>query len=248
MMTEAILTKEKVLVENPDQFFKMPKEYQELVIRQMMVHTEGELSGADDYIEIFYNMAPNAYEKQVCCERGAEEVHHYIRGQEVLSDIGVDSTYMLDTNLQDRDLYGTEAVKDIRSWPERALFSYLGEAAVLDQLIEMAESSYKPIADMAIPVIKEEKVHVAHGFRITREYCSTEEGKALIQDALARWWPVSLDVFGRSNSKRSKLYVEWGLRKHSNEDARQRFIAHAAPRLEELGLVVPDHKKDRKYL
>lgn len=247
-MTEATLTREKELVENPDQFFRMPKEYQDLVIRQMMVHTEGELSGADDYIEIFYNMAPNAYEKQICCERGAEEVHHYIRGQEVLKDIGVDSTYMLETNLQDRDLYGTEAVKDIRSWPERALFSYLGEAAVLDQLIEMAESSYKPIADMAIPVIKEEKVHVAHGFRITREYCATKEGKKLIQEALERWWPVSLDVFGRSDSKRSKLYVKWGLRKYSNEEARQRFITHMVPRLKELDLIVPDHKTGRKYL
>ena len=245
---EVIHEKEKILVENPSQFFEMPKEYQDLVIRQMMVHTEGELSGADDYIEIFYDMAPNAYEKQICCERGAEEVHHYIRGQALLSDIGVDSTYMLKTNLQDRDLYGTEAVKDIRSWPERALFSYLGESAVLDQLMEMAESSYKPIADMAIPVIKEEKVHVAHGFRITREYCSTEEGRALIQAALERWWPVSLDVFGRSDSKRSELYVRWGLRKYSNEEARQRFIKNTVPRLEELGLTVPDHRKNRKYL
>ena len=242
------IVKETIFVAGPSQFFNMPKEYQDLVIRQMMVHTEGELSGADDYIEIFYKMAPNAYEKKICCERGAEEVDHYIRGKDLLDQIGVDSSYMLETNLQDRDLYGTEAVKDIRSWPERALFSYLGEAAVLDQLMEMAESSYKPIADMAIPVIKEEKVHVAHGFRITREYCSTTEGKALIQEALERWWPISLDVFGRSDSKRSKMYIKWGLRKYSNEEARKRFINHMVPKLTELGLVVPDHTKNRKYL
>jgi len=40
--------REKLVVNGPDEFKKMPEEYQNLVIRQMLVHTEGELSGADD--------------------------------------------------------------------------------------------------------------------------------------------------------------------------------------------------------
>lgn len=235
-------------VENPEQFQKMPEEYKSLVIRQMMVHTEGELSGADDYIELFYPMTNDPYEKQICCDRAKEEIEHYTLGSKVLKDIGIDTAYMLDQKLEDRELFGTEAVKEINNWAERGLFSYLGESAVLEMLKEMAESSYRPIAEMCVPVIKDEHVHVAHGYRIVRSMCATEEGKKEVQSALQRMWPVTLDMFGKSDSSRSKLYLKWKLRQKSNEEARNDFIGMMAPKLEGLGLAVPDNLESRKFL
>lgn len=235
-------------VEGPEQYDRMPDEYKELVVHQMMAHTEGELSGADDYLELFYPMTTDPYEKKVCCERGAEEVDHFRKGAKVLADIGKDANFMMDIPLQERSLYATEAVKRIDNWPERGFFSMLGEAAVFDILEEMAESSYKPIADMCPGVIKEERVHVAHGVRIIRSLCETPEGRQAAQQALLRWWPVALDVFGRSNSKRSALYVKWRLRKYTNEQARERFIQNQVPKLQRLGLEVPDHNANRRFL
>jgi ring-1,2-phenylacetyl-CoA epoxidase subunit PaaA len=159
----------------------MPDEYKELVVHQMMAHTEGELSGADDYLELFYPMTDDPYEKKVCCERGGEEVDHYRKGAKVLADIGQGAAFMLDIPLQERSLYATEAVKRINDWPERGFFSMLGEAAVFDILKEMAESSYKPIADMCPGVITEERVHVAHGLRIIRSLCQTSSGREQAQ-------------------------------------------------------------------
>lgn len=248
MSYEETLTQSKFFVPGPTEFHAMPQEYKDLVIRQMLVHTEGELSGADDYVHIFYPMTKDAFEKKVCTERAAEEIDHYVKGAKVLSDIGVDTTFMLEQTLEERDLFATEAVKEINNWAERALFSFLGEAAVLEMLYEMAESSYAPIADMCPDIIKEEKVHVAHGFRIAREMAQTESGKEQIQAALERWWPVTLDMFGKSNSKRSELYLKWGLRKYSNEEARQRFMAITKPKIEKLGLVIPDDLKNRAFV
>jgi ring-1,2-phenylacetyl-CoA epoxidase subunit PaaA len=235
-------------VEGPAQFERMPDEYKELVIHQMMAHTEGELSGADDYLELFYPMTDDPYEKKVCCERGAEEVDHFRKGAKVLADIGRDAGFMMDIPLQERSLYATEAVKRIDDWPERGFFSMLGEAAVFDILKEMAESSYKPIADMCPGVILEERVHVAHGLRIIRGLCQTPSGRQKAQKALLRWWPVALDVFGRSNSTRSRLYVKWRLRKYTNEQARNRFIEATLPKLQNLGLEVPDSNANRRFL
>jgi len=45
----------------------MPDEYQQLAIQLLKVHTEGELTDADDYTQIFCNIAPNADEKLGCC-------------------------------------------------------------------------------------------------------------------------------------------------------------------------------------
>lgn len=218
------------IVRNPEEFRKMPEEYQELVIHQLRAHTEGELTGADDYTQIFYHMAPNAYERKVCCERAAEEMDHYVRGAEVLAEIGYDAEHMLEEHFQKRKYYRTEAVRKIDNWTQRGLFSFIGEAAVLAMLEEMKESSYLPIRRMCEPVILDEYNHVAHGYRIVKTMCETEEGRAQVQAELSKvWWAVSLDLFGKSNSERSERYVYWGLRKYTNEEARQRFIKYMVP-------------------
>jgi ring-1,2-phenylacetyl-CoA epoxidase subunit PaaA len=235
-------------VDGPDEFARMPEEYRKLVVHQMMAHTEGELSGADDYLELFYPMTDDPYEKKICCERGAEEIDHYRKGARVLSDIGHDASFMMDVPLQERNLYATEAVKKIDTWVERGFFSFLGEAAVLEILREMARSSYKPIADMCPSVIKDERVHVAHGFRIIRTVCQTATGRDEANLALRRWWPVALDVFGTSDSRRSQQYVTWRLRNYTNEEARRRFIEMTSPKLSALGLTVPDASANRKFL
>lgn len=248
LLAEQIESGRTQWVEGPEQFERMPDEYKELAVHQMMAHTEGELSGADDYLELFYPMTDDPYEKKVCCERGGEEVDHFRKGAKVLADIGRDASFMMDVPLQERSLYATEAVKRIDNWAERGFFSMLGEAAVFDILKEMAESSYKPIADMCPGVITEERVHVAHGLRIVRGLCQTKAGKQQAQGALLRWWPVALDVFGRSDSKRSRLYVKWRLRKYTNEQARTRFIEATVPKLQQLGLEVPDSSANRRFL
>lgn len=54
-------------VRTPRDFRRMPDEYQQLAIQLLKVHTEGELTDADDYTQIFCNIAPNADEKLGCC-------------------------------------------------------------------------------------------------------------------------------------------------------------------------------------
>ncbi|MEN2979674.1 phenylacetate-CoA oxygenase subunit PaaI [Tistrella bauzanensis] len=239
-----------VVVNGPEEFYKMPKEYQDLVIHQLRAHTEGELTGADDYTQLLYPMAPDAYERKMCCERAAEEMDHFVRGAEVLRDLGIDVTYMMDQHFQERQHYRTDAVRKIDSWVQRGLFSMIGEGAVLAMIEEMAQSSYKPIANMCISIVMDEYNHVAQGRRIVKQLCATPEGRAAVQAELEGvWWSTMLDLFGRSESERSKAYVKWGLRKYTNEEARQRYCAHIVPQLRELGLDVPDDwTRGRKFL
>jgi ring-1,2-phenylacetyl-CoA epoxidase subunit PaaA len=83
---------EDVVVRTPDEFMAMPEDYCEVALRQMLVNTEGELSGGDDYVQVFLPLAPNAEERQVYAERAVEEYDHYNLGKNVLAKIGVDTT------------------------------------------------------------------------------------------------------------------------------------------------------------
>ena len=100
----------------------------------------------------------------------------------------------------------------------------------------------------ATSVIIDEHNHVAQGYRIVWEICQTEEGLADAQKMLEKAWPITLDLFGSSESKRSPLYVKWGLRQYTNEEARARFIKQITPRVEVLGLKVPEDAANRKFL
>ena len=55
-------------------------------------------------------------------------------------------------------------------------------------------------------------------------------------------------MFGRSDSDNSKIYVQWGIKGKTNEELRQQYIADTVPLIKELGLEVPDHMENRKYL
>lgn len=231
----------KHAVNTPEDFRNMPEEYQQLVTHLMLVHTEGELTGADDYVQVFYPMAPNAYEKLICCERAVEEMQHYQLSAAVLADIGIDTSYMLAQNFLQRPYYANELVRGVRNWMERGIFSFLGEAVVLEHLVEFQDCSYRPFADIFVKqIIKDEHVHVAHGYRIIRDACQTDAGRADAQIALNRLWPHILALFGRDDSKRSPLYIKWGLRKTTNSELRTHFVRKILPKLAALKLTVPD--------
>ena len=239
--------RERVNVKDPSEFFKMPKEYQELTLYQLRQHTEGELIGADDYLLFFYPLASDAFERRVCCERAAEELDHFMRGATVLQGMGYDASHMLKQNIDQRQYYKTEGVVKVDSWLKRGLFSFIGEAAVLAHIEEMAQSSYAPLAEMTRQVIIDEYVHVANGKRIVEDFIRIHGAEAAQKDFEVAW-AMSLDLFGKSGSERSKAYVKWGLRQHSNQEARELFIAKLVPQLEALGLCMPPHAANRKFL
>jgi ring-1,2-phenylacetyl-CoA epoxidase subunit PaaA len=235
-------------VRNPQEFSEMPGEYRDLVVHQMKVHTEGEATGSDDYACLFYPMTKDPYEKMMCCRLAAEEMNHHLLGVDVLKGLGVDVSYMADQHMKDRKLFNNEVVKKIDSWAERGFFAFISEAAAFAQIEEFSQSSYQPIAEMTESILRDEKGHIAHGHRIVLNLCRTEEGKAEAQAALNRMWPATLDLFGRSDSLRSRAYVRWGLRRLHNDEARQRFAAATRPKLEKLGLTVPDDHLNRKFV
>ena len=55
-------------------------------------------------------------------------------------------------------------------------------------------------------------------------------------------------MFGRSTSENSPLYVKWGIKMHSNEELRQKYIAEVVPEIRKLELEVPDNLANRRFL
>jgi 1,2-phenylacetyl-CoA epoxidase catalytic subunit len=114
--------------------------------------------------------------------------------------------------------------------------------------IEWMGSTYEPLARISEQLEKEEYFHATAGFRHMKRVVKTDEGKREAQDLLGKWWPAALDMFGRSDSRNSSNYVKWGIKAHTNAELRQRYIEDTVPLIEELGLDVPPHDANRRFL
>src|SRR5690606_40358090 len=64
----------------------------------------------------------------------------------------------------------------------------------------------------------------------------------MAQDAVDRWWWPSLMMFGPpgDESQHSAQSMAWKIKRHSNDELRQRFVDICVPQAESLGLTLPD--------
>ena len=76
----------------------------------------------------------------------------------------------------------------------------------------------------------------------------------MVQDAVDRWWWPSLMMFGPpdDDSPNSAQSMAWGIKRHSNDELRQRYVDMSVPQAEVLGVTLPDprallRRRDRHY-
>jgi ring-1,2-phenylacetyl-CoA epoxidase subunit PaaA len=70
----------------------------------------------------------------------------------------------------------------------------------------------------------------------------TEEQRAMVQESVDRWWWPSLMMFGPPDeaSTNSRQSMAWGIKRHGNDELRQRFVDMTVPQAEVLGVTLPD--------
>ena len=115
-------------------------------------------------------------------------------------------------------------------------------AAIMNQ-VPLCRCSYGPYARAMIRVCKEESFHQRQGYEALLVMMrGTDEQKAMVQDAVNRWWWKCLAMFGPpdTDSPHSAQGMRWGIKRVSNDDLRQKFIDATVPQAKVLGITLPD--------
>lgn len=136
----------------------------------------------------------------------------------------------------------------LENWVDVSWFHALIDRVGLYVGIEWMSATYEPLAKVSPRLEREEQFHADTGFKHLKQLVKTEDGRKQAQDLLHKWWPAALDMFGKSDSKNSDIYVKWGIKVHGNEDLRQMYIAETVPLIEALDFEVPNHLANRKYV
>jgi ring-1,2-phenylacetyl-CoA epoxidase subunit PaaA len=87
----------------------------------------------------------------------------------------------------------------------------------------------------------EESFHVLHGRDVVLALVTGTEGqRALVQEALDRWWEPLMMFHGTPLAAEDDPMVRWRIKSQANEEARQQFLEGYVPQVWELGLTLPD--------
>lgn len=224
----------------------MPREFKDLLIQLLSEHLEN--NGNPEYRRVLANIinaglrfAPHGRAMEIEAEIIKQEVAHGQIVSDLLEGLGVDPNI-------ERPIKQYAFHIPLEDWIDLALFHALIDRVGLYVGVEWVGSPYAPLAEVSPQLEADEEFHTRAGFVHLKEICATAEGKAAAQERLKKWWPAALDMFGRSESVNSPLYVKWGIKMHSNEALRQKYIAEALPEIAKLGLTVPDNLANRRFL
>jgi len=230
-----------------DDFEKMDPEYQDLLRRILTIQSDCEIGGPHLYVEKMLPSAPTKLDQLIVARTAAEEMDHYRKFARVAGDIGVDVSFVLSQPNQKRYVEAFRGT--ITTWEDFAVFGFLIDRVGHYQLDEFVGTSYAPIEPLLPDIILEELGHIDYGANKTRELVEKgDESRAKVQKAIDFWYVTALDMFGRSESKRSERFCHWGIKRRTNAEAREEYIQEVNPLIVGMGLKVPDPLKGRRYL
>jgi len=226
---------------------EMPEEYRQFMIK-LLKHAHVENNANPHYRVILANIAdaglryaPDGKSMMIEAEIVKQEVNHGQIVAQIIESLGEDPFIDKPVGQYAFDI-------PLESWVDVAWFHMLIDRVGLYVGIEWLGSTYEPLAAVSDTLERDEYFHATAGYNYMREIVRDPERKREAQAALAKWWPAALDMFGRSDSRNSDIYVRWGIKGKTNAELRQQYIDDVVPLLEKLGLEIPDHQANRRYL
>jgi ring-1,2-phenylacetyl-CoA epoxidase subunit PaaA len=220
----------------------MPDAYRATLIRQMAQHAHSEIIGMQPEAN-WITRAPSLRRKAILMAKVQDEAGHGLYLYSATETLGVAREELLDKLHTGRQRYSSIFNYPTLSWADVGAIGWLVDGAAITNQVPLCRCSYGPYARAMVRICKEESFHQRQGYELLLALSrGTEAQHAMAQDAVNRWWWPSLMMFGPPDdeSAHSAQSMAWKIKRHSNDELRQRFVDICVPQAEVLGLTLPD--------
>jgi ring-1,2-phenylacetyl-CoA epoxidase subunit PaaA len=220
----------------------MPEKYRATLIRQIAQHAHSEIIGMQPE-GAWLSKAPSLRRKAILLAKVQDEAGHGMYLYSAAETLGVDRSDLLDRLHTGAQKYSTIFNYPTLEWADVGVIGWLVDGAAIVNQVPLCRCSYGPYARAMIRICKEESFHQRQGFEMLLALRDGTDGqRAMLQDAVNRWWWPSLMMFGPPDtaSANSSASMAWKIKRHSNDDLRQRFVDMTVPQAEVLGVRLPD--------
>ncbi|WP_144548358.1 1,2-phenylacetyl-CoA epoxidase subunit PaaA [Bacillus sp. X1(2014)] len=227
----------------------MPDEYRTALIKLISMHGMSEIMGALPEKE-WVPKAPSLRRKLGIMAKVQDEMGHgqlLLRvAEDLLKPFGKSRGDLMEDLFEGKLKFHNVFHMPAPTWGDAGLIGWLVDGAAIITQTDMLGASYGPYARALHRICAEEVFHAQHGESIIIALAEgTEEQKALIQEALNRWWEALLIFFGPASSttmgsSKQDVTIKYKIRTKNNEELRQAFFTKYIPRILSLGLTIPD--------
>jgi len=223
----------------------MPDEYRARLLKFVEMHANSELMGIlpeRDWIL----RAPTLQRKLALTAKIQDEAGHAQLLYRIVEDLGKPREAALDDLVAGRSKFHNVFHYPTRSWGDVGVIAWLVDAAAIISQKALLKCSYAPYARIMRKICWEESFHILHGRDVVLTLVTgTPEQRALVQEALDRWWEPLMMFHGNPIPADEDPMIGWRIKSQANEDARQQFLEGYVPQVWELGLTLPDPKLRR---
>jgi ring-1,2-phenylacetyl-CoA epoxidase subunit PaaA len=220
----------------------MPDRYRTQLIRMMSQHAHSEIVGMlpeGNWI----TRAPSLKRKMVLLAKVQDEAGHGLYIYCGTETLGIDRAELVDQLLTGKAKYSSIFNYPTLTWADIGVIGWFVDGAAIVNQTVLAKASYGPYARAMSRICKEENFHKKQGYEIVATLAKgTPEQKAMVQDAVNRWWWPSVMMLGPSdtNSPNTAELIRWRVKRKTNDELRQRFIDLTVPQADAVGLTLPD--------
>jgi ring-1,2-phenylacetyl-CoA epoxidase subunit PaaA len=220
----------------------MPEAYRKTLVRQIAQHAHSEIIGMQPEGN-WITRAPSLRRKAILMAKVQDEAGHGLYLYSAAETLGVSRDELMDLLHTGRQKYSSIFNYPTLTWADMGAIGWLVDGAAIMNQVPLCRCSYGPYARAMIRICKEESFHQRQGFEILHTLSrGTSAQHAMAQDAVDRWWWPSLMMFGPPDdqSPHTAQSMAWNIKRHTNDELRQKFVDMCVPQAEVLGLTLPD--------
>ncbi|WP_460444988.1 1,2-phenylacetyl-CoA epoxidase subunit PaaA [Angustibacter aerolatus] len=220
----------------------MPDGYRRTLVRQIAQHAHSEIIGMQPEGN-WLTRAPSLRRKSILMAKVQDEAGHGLYLYSAAETLGADRNDLTEKLISSAQKYSSIFNYPTLTYADVGTIGWLVDGAAICNQVPLCRSSYGPYARAMVRVCKEESFHQRQGYELLMTMMAgTDEQRAMVQESVDRFWWPSLMMFGPPDdeSPNSAQSMAWGIKRHSNDELRQRFVDMSVPQAKALGVTLPD--------
>ena len=220
----------------------MPEGYRRTLVRQIAQHAHSEIIGMQPEGN-WLTRAPSLRRKAILLAKVQDEAGHGLYLYSAAETLGADRADLTDKLITSRQKYSSIFNYPTLNFADIGVIGWLVDGAAICNQVPLCRSSFGPYARAMVRICKEESFHQRQGYELLMTMMrGTEAQRRMVQDATDRWWWPSLMMFGPpdGDSPNTQQSMAWRIKRHTNDELRQKFVDMTVPQAEALGVTLPD--------
>jgi ring-1,2-phenylacetyl-CoA epoxidase subunit PaaA len=220
----------------------MPEAYRATMIRQIAQHAHSEIIGMQPEGG-WITRAPSLRRKAILLAKVQDEAGHGLYLYSACETLGADRADLTGWLITGRQKYSSIFNYPALTFADTGVIGWLVDGAAICNQVPLCRCSYGPYARAMIRVCKEESFHQRQGYELLMTMMNGTAGqREMVQDAVDRWWWPVLMMFGPPDdaSPNTARSMAWKIKRHTNDELRQRFVDMTVPQAQALGVSLPD--------